>query len=372
MNAMLDLFDIRIKDKRLKSPIAISAMAGITNAKYVKKRAEWIGLACIGGYSIDEKTLEAANALVKRGREEFLFSSQEEALQEIETQIKELIDVDVLISVNLRASSPESFIIAAHRLGPNIVYEIDAHCRQEEMIKAGCGEYLLTHPDVLSTYIAALKAENVIVSVKIRSGIAEDDAELARIIWKAGADIIHIDCMDEGAKEILKIRNACPLIIIGNNSVSSFASAKEMLTNGADLISLARQAQPPVLSELYANLIAYAKEIGWYNAPKQLCRGGDIRALAFCCPPVKPCPLIPYLQKLGISPQEFLDMKIAAAGLPLMSGEGTCFGSLVFCCKSSTPCFGRDRALHQMSMSKSTYMKEKRALADRLLEMRFA
>ena len=369
---MFDLFDIQIKDKRLKSPIAIASMAGITNAEYIKKRAEWIGLACIGGYSIDEKTMDASNALANRGREEYLFSSQEEALQEIESQIKEFTDSDVLISVNIRASSPESLTTVARRLGPTIVYEIDAHCRQKEMIEARCGEYLLTHPESLSAYIVALKAENVIVSVKMRAGIAEDDAELARLIWKAGADIIHIDCMDQGAKAVLKVRNACPLFIIGNNSINSFASAKEMLANGADLVSLARQAQPPVLSELYANLVAYAKEIGWYNAPKQLCRGGDIRALAFCCPPVKPCPLIPYLKKLDISPQEFLDMKVAAAGLPLMSGEGTCFGSLVFCCKSSTPCFGRDRALHQLSMSKVTYMKEKRKLARKLLEMRFA
>jgi predicted metal-binding transcription factor (methanogenesis marker protein 9) len=54
-----------------------------------------------------------------------------------------------------------------------------------------------------------------------------------------------------------------------------------------------------------------------------------------------------------------------------MTGEGTCFGSLVFCCKSSTPCFGRDYALRQAAMSKITYMKEKRALADKLLSMVF-
>jgi hypothetical protein len=33
MNAMLDLFDTQIKDKRLKSPIAIASMAGITHAE---------------------------------------------------------------------------------------------------------------------------------------------------------------------------------------------------------------------------------------------------------------------------------------------------------------------------------------------------
>jgi TIM-barrel protein len=372
MNTMFDLFDIQIKDKRLKCPIAIASMAGITNAEYIKQRAEWIGLACIGGYSIDEKTIEASHALANKGREEFLFPKQEDALDAIEAQIKELADSGVVICVNLRVSSPESLTIAARRLGADIIYEIDAHCRQEEMIQAGCGEYLLTHTDILSQYIAALKGEGVIVSVKIRAGIAEDDAKLAHLIWKAGADIIHIDCMDEGAKAVKKVRNACPLFIIGNNSISSFATATEMLTYGADLISLARMSQPNVLSDLYNEMVRHVKEIGWYNVPKQLCRGGDVRALAFCCPPFKPCPLIPYLQELGISPQEFMDMKRAGAGLPLMPGEGTCFNTLVFCCKSSTPCFGRDRALRQASMSKTTYMKEKRALADRLLAMIYA
>jgi len=372
MNTMFDLFDIQIKDKRLKSPIAIASMAGITNAEYIKNRAEWIGLACIGGYSIDKRTIEASHALVNREREEFLFSNQESALDAIEAQIKEISDSKVVICVNLRASNTESLVIAARRLGANIIYEIDAHCRQEEMIQAGCGEYLLTHTDILSQYISTLKAEGVLVSVKIRTGVCDDDAELAHLIWKAGADIIHIDCMDEGAKAVRKIRNACPLFIIGNNSISSFESAKEMLTYGADLISLARMSHPNVLSDLYNEMIRYVKEIGWYNVPKQLCRGGDIRSLAFCCPPVKPCPLLPFLQEIEVSPQEFMEMKNAGAGLPLMIGQETCFGSLVFCCKSSTPCFGRDRALRQASMSKTTYMKEKRALADKILSAVFA
>ena len=26
----------------------------------------------------------------------------------------------------------------------------------------------------------------------------------------------------------------------------------------------------------------------WEDAPSHICRGGDVRGLAFCCPPVKP------------------------------------------------------------------------------------
>ena len=33
----------------------------------------------------------------------------------------------------------------------------------------------------------------------------------------------------------------------------------------------------------------------WENSPSHICRGGDVRGLAFCCPPVKPCPIMgPY------------------------------------------------------------------------------
>jgi TIM-barrel protein len=368
---MLDFFDLRIRDKRLKSPVAIASMAGITNAEYVKKHTEWIGLACIGGYAIDEKTLQAAAALADAGRKEFLAENQESALDIIENEVKALKDTDVLVFVNLRASNEQSLTAAAKRLGSDIGYEIDAHCRQAEMIQAGCGEYLLTHTNILAKYITALKGTGVIVSVKIRTGVSANDAELARLIWKAGADIIHVDCMDAGAAAVRKIRNACPLLIIGNNSINTFEAAKTMFSHGADIVSLARMANPKVLAVIYEQTAKYAKEVGWYNAPKQLCRGGDIRALTFCCPPVKPCPLMPFLQKIGITPQEFVDMKNAGAGLALLAGQETCFGSMIYCCKSSTPCFGRDRSLRQNSMSKQAFMQEKRNLADNLLSTIF-
>ena len=371
MSTMLDFFDLRIGDKRLKSPIATASMAGITNAEYVKNHAKWIGLACIGGYAIDEKTLQAASALVAAGRKEFLAENQENVLDIIENEVNALKGTDVLVFVNLRASSELSLTTAAKRLGSDIGYEIDAHCRQAEMIQAGCGEYLLTHTDILAKYITALKSTGVIVSVKIRTGVSANDAELAQLIWKAGADIIHVDCMDAGAAAVLTIRNACPLLIIGNNSVNTFEAAKTMFSHGADMVSLARMASPRVLAAMYEQTTKYAKDVGWYNAPKQLCRGGDIRALTFCCPPVKPCPLIPFLKRQGITPQEFVDMKNAGAGLALLAGQETCFGSMVYCCKSSTPCFGRDRALRQSSMSKQAFMQEKRKLADNLMSAIF-
>ena len=48
----------------------------------------------------------------------------------------------------------------------------------------------------------------------------------------------------------------------------------------------------------------------WEDAPSHICRGGDVRGLAFCCPPVKPCPVLNALQEVNLTPQEFVDIKI--------------------------------------------------------------
>ena len=109
--------------------------------------------------------------------------------------------------------------------------------------------------------------------------------------------------------------------------------------------------------------------IGWYNAPKHICSGGDLRGLAFCCLPVKDCPVQAVLRRIGMTPQEFAEKKMALAkGTPLEYGDGTCFGSLVWCCKITKPCFMRDSVLEQIGLSPRDYMKLKKKLAEDLLE----
>ncbi len=85
---------------------------------------------------------------------------------------------------------------------------------------------------------------------------------------------------------------------------------REMLSHGADLVSLARQSDIDTLAGLDAAISRYADAEGWYNSPKQLCRGGDIRALTFCCMPVKECPLIPVLSRIGLSRDEYVRLKL--------------------------------------------------------------
>ena len=232
------------------------------------------------------------------------------------------------------------------------------------MVEAGSGEFLLRHPDRLVEMVSALKSEGVLVSVKIRAGVSESDPKLARRLWEAGADILHVDLMDAGYAKIRQIRNASPILIIANNSMQTFERVMEMFSHGADLVSLARHSDIGTLVALDAAITRYADESGWYNAPKQLCRGGDIRALTFCCPPVKDCPLLPTLSKVGLPREKYVELKREAVkGTTLEEGPYTCFGSLTWCCKTSSPCLLRDATLEQMGLSKKEYMRRKRELS---------
>lgn len=364
-----DRYELMVNGMVVQTPIVLASMAGVVDAEYALARSKDAGMVCIGGYSIDEATMAASRSLVEAGREEFL---PDDPVAEIRAQAQALMESGLVVAVNMRGSTPASYAAVAGAIGPGIVYEVDAHCRQEPMIAAGCGEALLHDTAKLVETVRALRAEGVTVSVKIRAGVAEDDRALARALWQAGCDILHIDLMDFGHTKLRQIRNVCPLILIANNSITSFSVAKDMLAHGADMVSLARHADPGTLASLNRSMAAYADETGWYNAPKQLCRGGDIRSLTFCCMPVKKCPLLPVLENLGISRNEFMSLKLdGVKNTPLQGGENTCFGSLAWCCKSSTPCMFRNMALKEAGLSLPDYMRYKRRLSEKLMKRVF-
>jgi len=366
---MENVFNLSIGDMPAKTPVATASMAGITDGAYVRDRSDYVGLGIIGGYAIDEKTIQAARILSDLGRDEFL---PKKLIEDLQGQIALIKANGVIPAVNIRASESISLVRLAEELGNSIIYEIDAHCRQQPMIEAGCGEYLLKNPEMLLAFVQALKIAGVIVSVKIRAGVADDDIELSRLLWKAGADILHVDLMDLGYPHLKKLRDASPIFLIANNGINTFEKAKDMFAHGADMVSLARNSDVQTLSSIVKSITRFTEEHGWYNAPKQLCRGGDIRSLAFCCMPVKPCPLLPALEKYKISPQEFVSIKMSAVqGTPLEEGSSTCFGSLAYCCKDTTPCMFRDATLKQAGIRKTTYMDMKRELSRKIFAQIF-
>ena len=370
---MMDAFErfgLIINDHVVRTPVAIASMAGIVDAKYVLERKTHVGVAFIGGYAIDPSTMAAAREIsAGGGRKEFLNDDPVAALQK---EIDQLKTSGVVTGVNLRGSSPDAFSAIADSLGDGIVYEIDAHCRQAPMVAVGAGEYYLKNLNNLVAVIKALKAKDVTVSVKMRVGVAADDRALVRALWGAGADILHIDLMDAGIAKLRQIRNSCPLMIIANNSITTFDKMRDMLSHGADLVSLARQSDEHTLAGLDAAITRYVDEDGWYNSPKQLCRGGDLRALTFCCMPVKECPLIPALSRIGLSKEEYVRLKLdSVKGTPLEGGPHTCFGSLAWCCKTSSPCMFRDMTLTHDNISKKEYMRRKRELSDTIMSRVF-
>jgi putative methanogenesis marker domain 9 len=105
----------------------------------------------------------------------------------------------------------------------------------------------------------------------------------------------------------------------------------------------------------------------WDDAPSHVCRGGDSRALAFCCPPVKPCPILQALDDVKLTPHDYMEIKEDfAKKTKLGEGTGTCFGSLVWCCKTSKPCPLRDMVLRNIDMSVDEYLTLKKQLSELL------
>ena len=108
--------------------------------------------------------------------------------------------------------------------------------------------------------------------------------------------------------------------------------------------------------------------MSWDDAPSHICRGGDVRGLTFCCPPVKPCPILNALKEVNLSPDEYVEIKSKfAKETRLGEGAGTCFGSLVWCCKSSKPCPLRDMTLKNINMSMDEYLSLKKQLSEALV-----
>jgi TIM-barrel protein len=226
-------------------------MAGITNGQFCSKMFIYgFDVLTIGGYNADKNAIHAGLKIIKRGRPEFNIN-ENRLYQHIEEEIKLIKshpNYHGKVSVNLRSSSPNP-IIEISKMEELDIIEINAHCRQPELIESGCGQALLENPEILYDFVSeVVKSCKKKVSVKIRANVSGvDDIEIAKAVNDAGADYIHIDAMKPGHDcadfSIIKsIRNNVDLFIIGNNSIRDLESARQMLSAGADGISIARAA----------------------------------------------------------------------------------------------------------------------------------
>ncbi len=223
-------------------------------------------------------------------------------------------------------------------------------------------------PIRLLELIPLLKRCGVTLSLRIRPEDLSD--VLLQKLNETELDMIHLDLRGlngAGPKMVKKAADIRGPVVMALADVGEFEDARDLLAMGADVVSL-RGADPEFAEWLTGALLEYDSLSGWCNAPKHICAGGDLRGLAYCCPPVKHCAVFGALKRAGITPEEFVEKKIAfARGTPLEKGEGTCFGSLVWCCKISKLCYLRDAALSKIGLSGKEYMELKKKLAEELL-----
>jgi len=367
--AMSDLFDLKVGYLTFKNPVAVASMAGITDSTFFDNFPD-AGLYVLGGYSIDDATMGASRELVKKDRKEFV---SDDIFGLMEAELKKVSGRGVAIGINVRATTPEPFIKAAELAKKyGALLEINAHCRQEEMTALGVGEAMLKDRIALARLVSEVKKTGAVVSLKMRTGVA-DDAKLCRALEKAGLDIVHIDAMGmKGANlnAIKKLRDSTSLFIIGNNSITNYETAQAMYSAGSDMVSVARAAQkdPKFIKGLVDYIEDQQKQTGWYNAPSHICRGGDLRGLTWCCPPIKDCPVHGALGRANLSAEKFARIKLNfGKDTKLERGSSTCFGSMVWCCKFNKPCYLRDDSMAENKLDYREYTGLKKKLSEEII-----
>ncbi len=225
----------------------VAPMAGITDSEFLNKVIPYgFDVATLGGYSLDQATIDASRKIIERGRREFDFPL-DEIFTHIENEANSIKKVhkNVKVSANVRATTPQPIIEAGNIRDLDIV-EINCHCRQKEITDIGCGQEMLIRKDLddfISEVVDNVDSE---VSVKIRANVeGTDTLKLAGLIEESGADYLHIDAMKKGVFEadwelLTEISNNVNIKVIGNNSVNSQDNLQKMIDTGVDGFSIAR------------------------------------------------------------------------------------------------------------------------------------
>ena len=223
-------------------------MAGITDAEFAMKLIPYgFDTVIIGGYNTDNESIDACERIIARGRKEFNYP-KEEIYSVIENEVNTIKDsFDVSVSANLRGTTPDPLIEISKIKSLDII-EINCHCRQEELVEAGCGQAMLLRPDLEDYIKEVVKKSKSKVSMKMRANVeGVDNLGIAKLAEECGIDYLHIDAMKIGVRDadfdlIKQISDNTNIFIIGNNSINSISQAEKMLNAGANGISIARAA----------------------------------------------------------------------------------------------------------------------------------
>lgn len=229
-------------------PVALASLSGEADVAWARTGASYAGAAFLGGIALDDASRAAARELVARDRSEFL---PEDPFSWIDAQLGELADAPIRAGVNVRATSPapvgEAAAICARH---DAILEVNAHCRQEALCAVGCGETLLADTDRLREYVRAAAETDATVSVKVRAEVdGVDLPTTARAVVDAGADVVHVDAMDDEPAIAAVVDAAPEAFVVANNEVRDEASVREYFEYGADAVSVGRPSTDPVVLE---------------------------------------------------------------------------------------------------------------------------
>lgn len=237
--------------------VALSSISGRSDAEWARSGAPWAGLAIMGGLALDSPTREAARAMSERDREEFLPT---EPLEFLDSQLRQVRNFPIRPGINVRAVQTDSLRDAAARAAiHDAVFEINAHCRQREMTEIGAGQALAHQPDRLADQVSIAAETGATVSVKVRAEVPGVSLPaLADRLADAGADMLHVDAMDD-EPVIGEIADRADVFLVANNGVRDRETVRAYLQHGADAVSVGRPSDDPaVLERVHAAIQASA------------------------------------------------------------------------------------------------------------------
>ena len=226
----------KIGNVEINNRIVLAPMAGISNTSY-RKIIKSMGCGLIFAEMVSDK------AIVFNNEKTLDLLKMDESERPIAQQIF--------------GSDIESFVSAAKKIEetmhPDII-DINMGCPVPKIaVRSQAGSALLKSPEKIGEIVSAVvKAVNVPVTVKIRSGWDEKNincVEVAKIIEKSGASAItlHARTRSQGYSGVAdwslikKVKESVNIPVIGNGDVTTPELAKKMLDEtGCDAVMIGR------------------------------------------------------------------------------------------------------------------------------------
>lgn len=226
----------KIANIKLKNPLILAPLAGITNMAFRTICVEH-GAAMVYAEMVSDKGLlynnEKTHSMLQTSKMEHpiamqLFGSSKETLTEAAKIVEKDCDCDTI--------------------------DINMGCPVNKVVKSGSGSALLKEPNKIYEIIKSLKENiNKPITIKIRAGWDHDSIncdEVARLAEEACVDAIAIHTRTKSMlyrgnadiEYVKKVRAATNCFLIGNGDIKTTEDVKAYLEAGCDAVMIGRAA----------------------------------------------------------------------------------------------------------------------------------